>query len=204
MLILLIHEYERNFHLLISSQISIFKSLSSCHTGLLFALLELPRNILYYLWLLRRVLFYFLLDIFFIYISNVFPFLGLPFGNPLSRPLSPCLYEGASPHTLPLPSSCPGIPLLWSIEQPQAQGPFLPLMSNKAILCHICSQCHGSLHVYSLVGGPVPGSSGVWLDDTVAPSTGLQTPSAPFIICFTSHLHIVRLAGLNTFTGTVD
>jgi hypothetical protein len=36
----------------------------------------------------------------------------------------------------------------------------LPLMSNKAILCHICSHCHGYLHVYSLIGGPVPGSSG--------------------------------------------
>ena len=29
-----------------------------------------------------------------------------------------------------------------------------------AILCHICSQRHGSLHVYSLIGGPVPGSFG--------------------------------------------
>jgi hypothetical protein len=36
----------------------------------------------------------------------------------------------------------------------------LPLMSNKAILCHLCGQSHGSLHVYSLVGGPVPRSSG--------------------------------------------
>jgi hypothetical protein len=26
-------------------------------------------------------------------------------------------------------------------------------MSNKAILCHICGQSDGSLHVYSLVGG---------------------------------------------------
>ena len=33
-------------------------------------------------------------------------------------------------------------------------------MSHKAILCYICSWSHGSLHVYSLVGGLVPGSSG--------------------------------------------
>jgi hypothetical protein len=33
-------------------------------------------------------------------------------------------------------------------------------MSNKAILCHKCVQSHGSLQVYFLVGGPVPGSSG--------------------------------------------
>jgi len=37
--------------------------------------------------------------------------------------------------------------------------PPLPLMSDKAILCYICSSSHGSLHVYSLVGGLVPGSS---------------------------------------------
>jgi hypothetical protein len=46
---------------------------------------------------------YFLLDIFFIYISNVSPFPGLPFGNPLSHSPSPCLYEGAPPPTHPLP-----------------------------------------------------------------------------------------------------
>ena len=33
------------------------------------------------------------------------------------------------------------------------------LMPNKAILCYICNWNHGSLHVYSLVGGLVPGSS---------------------------------------------
>ena len=32
-------------------------------------------------------------------------------------------------------------------------------MLNKAILCIICSWSHRSLHVYSLVGGLVPGSS---------------------------------------------
>ena len=58
-------------------------------------------------------------------------------------------------------------------------------MSNKAILCHICSQSHGSLHVYSLVSGPALGSSGgvggFWPFDTVAPSMRLQTPSAPSV-----------------------
>ena len=32
-------------------------------------------------------------------------------------------------------------------------------MSNKPIFCHMYGQGHGSLHVYSLVGDPVPGSS---------------------------------------------
>ena len=35
----------------------------------------------------------------------------------------------------------------------------VPLMSNKAIFCHICGQHHGSVHMYSLVVGPVPRSS---------------------------------------------
>jgi hypothetical protein len=61
------------------------------------------------------------------------------------------------PH--PLPSSCPGISLDLGIEHPQAQGLLFPLMFNKAIFCHICGQCHGLLHVYSLVGGPVLRSS---------------------------------------------
>ena len=36
----------------------------------------------------------------------------------------------------------------------------IPLMSGKAILWYIYSWSHGSLHVYSLVGGLVSGSSG--------------------------------------------
>jgi hypothetical protein len=34
------------------------------------------------------------------------------------------------------------------------------LMSYKAILCYTCNWSHGSLHVYSLVGGLVPGRYG--------------------------------------------
>ena len=61
--------------------------------------------------------------------------------------------------THPLQSSRPSIPLHWVIKHPQAQGPLLPLMSIKAILCHICCcQTHGSFRVNSLVGSPVPRS----------------------------------------------
>ena len=47
----------------------------------------------------------------------------------------------------------------------RTKGPLLSLMLNNAVLCYICSWSHGSLHMYSLVGGLVPGSSGVsgWL-----------------------------------------
>jgi hypothetical protein len=112
--------------------------------------------------------------------TYVFPLLGLTFIN--QYPSLPCLYEGAPPPTHPLPSSHPSIPLHWGIKHPQDQRPLLPLLSNKAILCHICCQPHRSLHVNSLVGGPVPGSSReVWPVDTVAPSMGLQTSSAPSV-----------------------
>ena len=61
-------------------------------------------------------------------------------------------------------------------------------MLHKAILCYICSWGHGSLLVYSLVGGLVPGSSvGIWLVDVVHPM-GLQTPSAPSVLSLTPPL----------------
>jgi hypothetical protein len=97
--------------------------------------------------------------------------------------LSPFLVSPPkTPYPLPLPLLTnppllllgPGIPLHWGTEHPQVQGPLLPLMSNKVIFCHICGQHHGLLHVYSLVDGPVPGSS-------VAPSMRLQTPSVPSV-----------------------
>lgn len=78
-----------------------------------------------------------LLDIFLIYISNVILFPGFPSGSPLSHPSSPCFYEGAPLATHSLPPTCPGIPLHWGIEPSHDQGPHLPLMPNKAILCYI-------------------------------------------------------------------
>jgi hypothetical protein len=55
----------------------------------------------------------------------------------------------------------PGILLHWGIDSSQDQGPLLPLTTDKAILCYICGWSHRSLHVHSLVGGLVLGSSGV-------------------------------------------
>jgi hypothetical protein len=46
------------------------------------------------------------------------------------------------------------------IKPSQDQGSLLPLISDKAILCYMCCWSHGSLHVYSLVCGLVPGDSG--------------------------------------------
>jgi hypothetical protein len=77
-----------------------------------------------------------------------------PFHPPLPPPLY--LYEGAPPLTHPLPPHCGSS---WGIKLPQDQGPLLSLNSDKAIFCYICIWSHGSLHVYSLVGGLVPQSS---------------------------------------------
>ena len=43
-----------------------------------------------------------------------------------------------------------------TLGESKDRGPLLPLMPAKAILCYTCSRSH----VYSLVGGLVPGSSG--------------------------------------------
>ena len=87
-----------------------------------------------------------------------------PFPVPL--PQTPYLlpstyfYEGTHPPIYSLLPYCPSIPLHWGIKSPQDQGPPLPLIPDKAIHCYICSWSHGSLHVYSWVGGLVPGRSG--------------------------------------------
>jgi hypothetical protein len=98
--------------------------------------------------------------LFFYWIFSLFTFQMLPLSQfPLCNPpiSTPPASMRVLPHPLPLPH--PGIPLHWGIEPSQDQGPFLPLMPYKVILCYICSWSHGLLHVYSVVGGLVPGSS---------------------------------------------
>ena len=100
------------------------------------------------------------MDILSIYISYVIPFPDSLPRTPVSHSLSLCFYEGAPTPTHSLPPHCPDILLHWGIEPSQDQGPLLSWMSRKAILCCICGWNLESLHVYSLVGGLVPGSSG--------------------------------------------
>jgi hypothetical protein len=60
-------------------------------------------------------------------------------------------------------------------------------MPDKSCLCYICSWSHRSLHVYSVVGGLVPGSFRGEVFDIVLPM-GLQTSSAPSALPLTSPL----------------
>jgi hypothetical protein len=70
------------------------------------------------------ILFYFiLLDVLFIYISNVISFPSYPPKNPFPCP-APC----SPAHPLLLPG--PGIRLYWDKELSQDQRPFLPLISD--------------------------------------------------------------------------
>jgi hypothetical protein len=105
------------------------------------------------------------------------PFLVFPPQTPFLMPHPSCFYEGALPPLLP---HRPSIPLCWVLETSQNPGHLLTWMPDKAILCYICSCSYGPLHVYSLVGGLVPGSSGggVWLVDIVVLPMWLQTTSA--------------------------
>jgi hypothetical protein len=111
------------------------------------------------------------------------PFPDSPPETPYPIPHSLLLWGCSRTH--PLPSPHPGIPLHWGIEPSQDQGPPLSLMPNKAILCYICGWGHGLLHVYSLVGGLVSGSSGgggTLLFDNVVLTMELQTPSTPSVL----------------------
>jgi hypothetical protein len=98
------------------------------------------------------------LVILFIYTSNVVSLPGFPSKALPSHPPHLCLSAGAPPPTHPLTHSH-----LTALSSPYAGASSLhrrPLMPDKAILCYICSWSHGPTHVYSLVGGLVPESSG--------------------------------------------
>jgi hypothetical protein len=117
----------------------------------------------------------FLLDIFYIYISNVISFPDFPSNPPVLSPL-PLFTNPPTPASRTRHSST-----LW-LEHSQGQGPIFPLMTNKAVHYYICNWSHGSHHVYFLFVGLFPGSfHGYWLVHIVVPLMGLQTLSAPWI-----------------------
>ena len=129
----------------------------------------------------------FLLDIFFIYISNVIPFPGFPPGKPLSYPCSPASMRVLS-HPL-TPAS-----LLWHS----------PTMGHRAFTGPRASpptdarQGHSLLYM-QLEPWVRPGIlfgwwfspwelQGYWLVHSVVPPMGLQIPSAPSVFSLTPPL----------------
>ena len=111
--------------------------------------------------------------ILYVYISNVVP---IPVFL-LPMPLRVC-----SP-TRPLQLHHPSIPLCWGIEPSQEQGPFLPLMPHKAVLCYIFGWSHRVppgvffgwwLNPWELWG--------VRLVDIVVLPMGLQITSSPSLL----------------------
>lgn len=109
------------------------------------------------------------------------PFLVSPLDLPSPIPLSLLLWKCSPTH--PPTHSHPGIPLHWRIESSQDQGPFLPLMPNKAILYYICGWSQGCLWWFSLWE-----LWEIWLVDILVLPKGLQTPSAPSVLSITPPL----------------
>ena len=86
---------------------------------------------------------------------------------PTPIPHHPFPLPNASRRVLPHPPtlSCPtapASPYSGASNLPKAPGPRAAhlLLSGKAILCYICSQCHGPLQVHSLVSGLDSGRTG--------------------------------------------
>jgi len=92
----------------------------------------------------------------------------------LSSTPSLCFYEDAPTPTYPLQPQHSGINLHWRSKPLQDQGLFLTLVLDNL---DICSWRHGSLHVYSWVGGLVQ----VRLVDIVVIPIVMQTLSAPSV-----------------------
>lgn len=80
---------------------------------------------------------YFLKKIFFVCLHfkcYYLPLPGIPFTSPLPLPL-----WVRSPTPYPLLSHLSSTPILLGIVSPQDERPPLPLISDKSILCYICS-----------------------------------------------------------------
>jgi hypothetical protein len=125
---------------------------------------------------------------YFIYLHfKCYPLPGFPSSNLPFHPPPLCLSDGAPPPThtlLPHPFS---ISLHWGIKCPYDQGPPLPWMPDKAIVCYICIWSHGFLLISFLVRGFVPwisSESGYLIFFFFLP-IGLQCPSTPSVLPLT-------------------
>ena len=135
--------------------------------------------------------FFFLLDILFIYISNVISFPSFPSTNFLSHLCCSCFYEGAPLPTQPLKPHCPSIPLHWGIKPLQDQWPPLLFMPDKTIFCYINSWNCGwvpSCVLFDYCWFSPWEFWGVWLVDIVVLPMVLETTSASSVFPLTPPL----------------
>jgi hypothetical protein len=107
---------------------------------------------------------------------------------PLWKPPPPSPTHSICTPILPLLLPGPGIPLYWGIEPSQDQEPLLLLVTDKAIICYICSRSYESHHVYSLFGVLVPASYGILVSSYYCSSYGVANPFNS-LGPFTSFLH---------------
>ena len=120
----------------------------------------------------------FMLDIFFIYISNVIPFPGLPSRSPLSHPFFPCLYEGTPTH-----SYLPALAFLYTgaLNTLRPKVPLLPRCpARPSSATYVAGAMSPSMCTLWLVVQSL-GAVGVWPLDIVAPPMGLKTHSTPSV-----------------------
>jgi hypothetical protein len=121
--------------------------------------------------------------------SNVIPFLISPTKTSYHICHPPASMQVFSSQIL-TPDSHPGITLHWGTDPSQDQGPLLPLMSDKDILCYIWGWSHWFLHVYSGWWFSLWELWGVCLVDIIVLPKGMQTPSAPSVLYITLPLGI--------------
>ena len=108
-----------------------------------------PRDLLFFFLFLLLFIFYW---IFILFTFQMFS----PFQVSLSKTSYPILPSPASMRVfsyLPTPIFPPWHSPTLGHRTPSGPRASPPTDANKAILCHICSWSHGSLHVYSLIGG---------------------------------------------------
>jgi hypothetical protein len=131
------------------------------HRLTLWCLLQLLFNLVFWdrAFLSFFSFFYFLLDILCIYISNVIPFPSFFSGEPLPPPL-PCFYEDAPPPTRTFRLTTLAFFYTGASSFHRTKGfssHWCQTIPSSAT--YAAGAMGPSLHVYSLVGGLVPGSS---------------------------------------------
>ena len=120
---------------------------------------------------------YFLLDIFFIYISNVIPFPSFPSKNPLSSPYSPLLPKPPTSISWPRHSTMLGYR---NFTGPRASPPTDDHLGYP--LLHMQREPQVPLYVFFDWWLSPRELWGYWLVNIIVPPKGLQTPSVPSVL----------------------